>query len=82
MRRIEFPNGCVIAPDRTMMSVTETVAARLSAFDIAFDGSLMNRRVWAQLRPRTAPDGICLNAAGQVWVASPSGSNCLLVAKA
>ncbi len=76
---MEFPNGCVITPDGLTMIIAETMAARLTAFDIAADGSLNNRRVWAQLPPRTAPDGICLDAAGRVWVANPSGANCLLV---
>jgi sugar lactone lactonase YvrE len=43
---------------------------RLTAFDIAGDGSLSNRRVWAQLEAGT-PDGICLDDAGTVWLASP-----------
>ncbi len=78
-----FPNGSVISPDEKTFIVAETYAARLTAFDIDADGSLSNRRVWAQfddlgivtdrskLRTRILPDGICLDSEGAVWVASP-----------
>jgi sugar lactone lactonase YvrE len=65
-----FPNGCVITPDGETLIVGETFGARLTAFSIAPDGSLHNRRTWASL-PGRSPDGICLDADGAVWVASP-----------
>ncbi len=65
-----FPNGTVITPDGRTMIIGETFARRLTAFDIADDGALSNRRVWADLG-KLAPDGICLDAEGAVWVASP-----------
>lgn len=65
-----FPNGCVITPDGATLIVAETFGQRLSAFDIAADGSLRRRRLWAQL-PGSSPDGICLDAEGAVWLASP-----------
>jgi sugar lactone lactonase YvrE len=65
-----FPNGCVITPDGGTLIVAETFGARLTAFSVAADGSLANRRTWADL-PGTSPDGICLDAEGAVWVASP-----------
>jgi sugar lactone lactonase YvrE len=66
-----FPNGMVITPDGKTMIVAETLALRLTAFDIAPDGSLSNRRVWADLSARmAAPDGICLDAEGAVWIAN------------
>ena len=64
-----FPNGTVITPDGRTLIVAETLAARLTAFDIAADGSLANRRVFAELGAAT-PDGICLDAEGAVWVSS------------
>ncbi|MFP6664597.1 MAG: SMP-30/gluconolactonase/LRE family protein [Deltaproteobacteria bacterium] len=64
-----FPNGSVITPDGKTLIVGETMAGRLSAFDIADDGMLSGRRVWADLAGR-APDGCCLDAEGAVWVAS------------
>ena len=66
-----FPNGMVITPDGKTMIVAETLALRLTAFDIAADGSLSNRRVWADLSAHmAAPDGICLDAEGAVWIAT------------
>ena len=50
----------------------------MTAFDIAADGSLHNRRLWAQLA-NVSPDGICLDAAGGIWVASPFSNECLRV---
>lgn len=76
---LHFPNGMVITPDGRMLIVAETLAMRLTAFDIASDGSLSNRRVRARLGMR-APDGICLDAQGRVWVANAIAPECVLVA--
>jgi sugar lactone lactonase YvrE len=67
---LQFPNGAVITPDGHTLIVAETFARRLTAFRIGTDGSLHDRRVWAEL-DKIAPDGICLDANGGVWVASP-----------
>ncbi|MGY1836620.1 SMP-30/gluconolactonase/LRE family protein [Blastococcus sp. SYSU DS0510] len=64
-----FPNGMVLSPDGRTLVVAETYGKRLTAFDVAADGSLSGRRVFAEL-PGIAPDGICLDAEGQVWVAT------------
>jgi sugar lactone lactonase YvrE len=61
---IHFPNGMVITPDGSTLVVAESVAGRLTAFDIAADGSLTGRRVWAD---GLAPDGICVDAEGAIW---------------
>ena len=68
--KLDFPNGSVITPDGRTLIVGETFGARLTAFDIADDGSLSGRRIWAQLEG-AVPDGICLDGEGAVWVASP-----------
>ena len=68
---LHFPNGMVITPDGGTLIVAESYAGRLSAFDIQADGALAQRRVWAQLPERVGPDGICLDAEGAVWLASP-----------
>jgi sugar lactone lactonase YvrE len=73
-----FPNGAVITPDGRTLEVGESMAARLTAFDVAEDGSLSNRRVWAQLE-KAVPDGICLDAEGAIWVASPVSNEVLRV---
>lgn len=67
---ISFPNGCVITPDDQTLIVAETFATRLTAFDIQPDGTLENRRIWANLKSY-APDGICLDEEGAIWVATP-----------
>lgn len=64
-----FPNGMVISPDGKTLVVAETYGLRLTAFDIAADGSLSGRRTFAELG--FPPDGICLDAQGHVWVAHP-----------
>lgn len=65
-----FPNGTVLTADGRTLIVGETMAGRLTAFDVAADGTLSNRRIWAQLE-KALPDGICLDAEGAIWVASP-----------
>ncbi len=72
-----FPNGCVITPDGRTLIVGESFAARLCAYDIAGDGSLSNKRVWAQLPEGAVPDGICQDAQGGIWSASPSSNECI-----
>jgi sugar lactone lactonase YvrE len=72
-----FPNGLVITADGRTLIVAETVARRLTAFDIAADGALSGRRVWASLD--VFPDGICLDTDGAIWVASPVTGECVLV---
>jgi sugar lactone lactonase YvrE len=73
-----FPNGSVITPDGATLIVAETIAFRLSAFDIAPDGTLADRRLWAQL-DFVAPDGVCLDTDAQVWVANALTNQCLRV---
>ena len=62
---IQFPNGMVITPDGRTLIISESFAGRLTAFDIAADGGLSGRRVFAE---SLGPDGICLDADGAVWV--------------
>jgi sugar lactone lactonase YvrE len=76
---LHFPNGCVLTPDGRTMIVAETLALRLTAFDVAADGTLSNRRVWAPVGMR-APDGICLDAKGNVWIANAIAPECVLFA--
>jgi sugar lactone lactonase YvrE len=78
-----FPNGMVITDDGTLI-VAETFAARFTAFTIRDDGTLTDRRVWAQVQPAPepgdteamlgavtfAPDGCALDAEEHVWAAN------------
>ncbi|HAM47482.1 MAG TPA: gluconolactonase, partial [Alphaproteobacteria bacterium] len=75
---MQFPNGTVITPDGKTLIVGESMGACLTAFDIEADGSLSNRRVWAQMEG-ALPDGIALDAEMGIWVASPISGACLRV---
>ena len=65
-----FPNGAALTPDGRTLILAESFANRLTAFDVAKDGSLSGRRVWAGFGDHT-PDGLCLDTSGAVWAGSP-----------
>jgi sugar lactone lactonase YvrE len=80
-----FPNGTVITPDGKTLIIGETYAARLTAFDINEDATLSNRRIWADFTLNAkegsvpVPDGMCLDAEGAIWVASPTTASVIRV---
>jgi sugar lactone lactonase YvrE len=74
---VMFPNGMAVTPDGSTLIVAESYASRLSAFDIATDGSLSDRRVWADLAG--PPDGICIDVEGAVWYADVPNERCVRV---
>jgi sugar lactone lactonase YvrE len=74
----DFPNGTVISPDGKTLVVGESMGHRLTAFTIQGDGSLTNRRPFADLG-EAVPDGIALDAVGAIWVASPMSKEMLRV---
>jgi sugar lactone lactonase YvrE len=75
---IAFPNGMAVTRDNSTLIVAESYAGRLTAFEIGADGSLSNRRVWADLE-RGAPDGICIDAEGAVWYGDVPNKRCVRV---
>ncbi|HKF75445.1 MAG TPA: SMP-30/gluconolactonase/LRE family protein [Candidatus Dormibacteraeota bacterium] len=75
---LAFPNGMVVTPDNSTLIVAESYASRLTAFDIAADGGLSDRRVWAELGGGV-PDGICMDAEGAVWYADVPNRCCVRV---
>ena len=75
---LQFPNGIAITPDNRTLIVAESYASRLTAYDIAADGTLSGRRVWAEL-DNAAPDGICLDAEGAIWYADVPNRHCVRV---
>jgi len=91
---LQFPNGTVLTPDGGTLIVAETIAARLTAFSVAGDGSLSDRRVYAQIAPSPelapmdtmlpkvgyAPDGITLDAEGCVWAGDSLHRRCARIA--
>jgi sugar lactone lactonase YvrE len=76
---LDAPNGHILTADGRTLIVAESAGSRLTAFDVAADGTLSGRRVFAELTPASAdipvapPDGICLDREGAVWVADPLG---------
>ncbi len=74
-----FPNGIALTADGRTLIVAESGGYGLTAFDVEADGSLINRRIWAALGEGKAPDGVCLDAKGGVWVALPHQSQFIRV---
>lgn len=77
---LAFPNGMLIMPDDRTLIVAESYARRLTAYDITADGSLTNRRVWAELGDGV-PDGICADAENAVWYGDVPNERCVRVAE-
>jgi sugar lactone lactonase YvrE len=77
---LAFPNGMAVTPDNSTLIVAESYGGVLTAYDIGNDGSLSDRRVWADLAG-AAPDGICLDTEGAVWFAEVPGQRCVRVAE-
>jgi sugar lactone lactonase YvrE len=75
---LAFPNGMAITSDGQRLIVAESHAEQLTAYDIAADGSLSGRRVWAAT-PGDHPDGICLDATGALWYADVANRHCVRV---
>ncbi|HEY2281621.1 MAG TPA: SMP-30/gluconolactonase/LRE family protein [Streptosporangiaceae bacterium] len=75
---IAFPNGMAITPDNSTLIVAESYGQKLTAFQIAADGSLSQPRVWADLGDGV-PDGICLDAQGAIWYADVPNQQCVRV---
>ncbi len=74
---IAFPNGMAVTPDNSTLIIAESYGKRLTAFNIAADGSLSKRRVWADLDGY--PDGICIDAEGAVWYGDVPNKRCVRV---
>ncbi|MGA8219492.1 MAG: SMP-30/gluconolactonase/LRE family protein [Solirubrobacterales bacterium] len=77
---VAFPNGMAVTPDNSTLIVADSYGKELTGFDIAADGSLSDRRAWADLRDGV-PDGICIDAEGAVWYADVPGRRCVRVAE-
>jgi sugar lactone lactonase YvrE len=77
---IAFPNGMAVTADNRTLVVADSYRHQLIGFDIAADGTLSGRRVWADLGD-DAPDGICLDADGAAWYADVPHQHCVRVAE-
>lgn len=77
-----FPNGMAIIDGGRTLIAAETFLPALTAFDLSAGGVLTNRRVWAELPAAViAPDGICADSEGTIWVANALAPECVRVAK-
>jgi len=90
-----FPNGSVVLSDGVTLVVGETLGARYTAWTIQPDGTLTDRRVWADLGtpievaddgtvaafPSVAPDGCAVDAHDRIWMADAVGARVALVAE-
>jgi sugar lactone lactonase YvrE len=76
---LAFPNGMVVTPDNSTLVIVESFAGAMTAYDIAADGTLSNRRIWAPL----PGDGICIDADGAIWAPGEADGRpaCLRVAE-
>lgn len=74
---LQWPNGMALINEDRILVVADSHAEQLVGFDVADDGTLSGRRVWAPIEH--APDGICGDAEGAVWVASVPGQHCVRV---
>ena len=77
---LRFPNGSVITPDGATLIVGESMGRQYSAFAVADDATLSDRRVWAEV-PGKAPDGCALDANGAIWMADAFGTGCFRIAE-
>jgi sugar lactone lactonase YvrE len=74
---IAFPNGMTITADNETLILADSFGRCLTAFRIAADGSLVNRRIWAALDGY--PDGICIDSENMVWYADVPNQRCVRV---
>ena len=74
---LAWPNGMALLDDGRTLVVADSHLSQLLAYEVAPDGALSAGRVWADLEH--APDGICADADGAVWVATVPGRSCLRV---
>ena len=83
---LDFPNGCVILPDEKTLIVGETFGCRYTAFTISPDGTLTDRRVWAQFGSTPGqedsvwPDGCGVDAESHIWTADARGGRVVRIA--
>lgn len=73
-----FPNGMAITAGGDTLIVAESHANRLTAFRIGQDGTLADRRTWAEAG-NDHPDGICVDADEAVWYADVANHHCIRI---
>ena len=81
VRRVDaglaYPNGVVLTPDGRRLYVAETLTNQVHVYDVGGPGEVGVRRLFAELpkadpalgQTNNFPDGMCLDAAGNLYVA-------------
>jgi sugar lactone lactonase YvrE len=76
---LRFANGMVVTADGRTLVVAESAGRCLTAFSLAPDGALSDRRLWADLPETDYPDGICIDAEDAIWVSGPASDRFMRV---
>jgi sugar lactone lactonase YvrE len=76
---LAFPNGMALTADGGTLVVADSYRHHLVGFTVAADGTLTDRRLWADLGDHN-PDGICLDADDAAWYADVPHQVCVRVA--
>jgi sugar lactone lactonase YvrE len=71
LENVTVSNGIGWSPDNRTMYYVDSGPGTISAFDVSDTGEISNQRVFAQLKVEEegAPDGLCVDAEGAIWVA-------------
>lgn len=84
--KLRCPNGMAITAGGKTLVVGQSGSNQVLGFSIDSKGDLFNRHIYATLPLRpgvpmgyAAPDGLCLDSQGAVWVASPRSMEFLRV---
>lgn len=69
------PNGLAFSSDESVLYVVDSADNSVSAFDVAPDGGLRNRRRWLAMRDEAegVGDGMKVDTAGHAYVTGPGG---------
>jgi gluconolactonase len=70
------PNGLAFSPDESILYVDDTARRHVRAFAVPSDGTLANGRVFAEMQSTATggPDGMKLDAEGNLYVTGPGGT--------
>ena len=76
---LEPDKGGVHTPPNSRMSILHQDHYKYGEIPTRDVVVMGNKRLWAQLPEGNVPDGICLDAQGGIWSASPTSNECVRV---
>ena len=68
-----FPNGCLVSPDGSQLFLNNSGDSTVWLFDINEDGTLSNKRLFAKNHFSRSADGISIDRAGNIYIATNIG---------